>query len=66
MSGDLRYQADAVVVGAGLAGLVAACELADRGGLSWFWIRKARRTWAGRRSGRWAACSWWTHPSSGA
>ena len=28
---DQRYQADVVVVGAGLAGLVAACEAADRG-----------------------------------
>ena len=31
MGNDLHDQADAVVVGGGLAGLVAACELADRG-----------------------------------
>ena len=31
MTGEQRYQADALVVGGGLAGLVAACELADRG-----------------------------------
>ena len=31
MSGQRRMQADVVVVGAGLAGLVAACEVAARG-----------------------------------
>ncbi|MCV6978223.1 FAD-binding dehydrogenase [Mycobacterium bourgelatii] len=30
-SGDDGFTADAIIVGAGLAGLVAACELADRG-----------------------------------
>ena len=31
MTGDRRHEADVVVVGAGLAGLVATAELADAG-----------------------------------
>ena len=57
---------DAVVVGAGLAGLVAAHEL-TRAGKRWRWsTRRAPPTWAGRRSGRSAGCSSSTPRSSAA
>ena len=59
--------ADAIVVGGGLAGLVAACG-ADRGRQARDPARPgARRSrWAARPSGRSAACSSSTAPSSGA
>ena len=59
--------ADVIVVGGGLAGLVATCELIDAGKQG----DPARpgaasSRWAGRRSGRSAACCSSTRPSSGA
>ena len=42
---------DVIVVGAGLAGLAAAAELADAAGRYCCWTRSRSRTWAGRRSG---------------
>ena len=56
--------ADVVVVGAGLAGLVAAAE-APTPAAAWSWsTRRASSTWAARRSGAWAGCSSSTAPSS--
>ena len=52
--------APAIVVGAGLAGLVAAYELRARDAGSSSWTRRTATIWAVRRSGGWAGCSWWT------
>ena len=57
---------DVIVVGAGLAGLVAAHELTRRAGRSRCSTRRTPPTSAGRRSGRSAGCSWSTRRSSGA
>ena len=57
--------ADAIVVGAGLAGLVAAAELADAGRRVVLVEQERGPTSAGRRSGRSAGCSSSTRRSSG-
>jgi hypothetical protein len=57
--------ADVIVVGAGLAGLVATAELADAGKRVLLLARSRRATSAGRRSGPSAACSSSTLRSSG-
>ena len=66
-AGRETMDADVIVVGGGLAGLVATAELVDAGKQG----DPARpgaasSRWAARRSGRSAACSSSTRPSSGA
>ena len=56
--------ADVVVVGAGLAGLVATCSSPTRAGRWCCSTRRARRTSGARRGGASAACSSSTAPNS--
>ena len=58
-------ETDVVIIGAGLAGLVAACEAVARGKRVLVLDQDLRQSPGGRRFGRWAGCSWWTRPNSG-
>ncbi len=57
---------DIIIVGAGLAGLVAAAEAADRGRKVIVLDQEGAQILAARHSGHWAAFSWSTRLSSGA
>lgn len=57
-------QADAIIVGAGLAGLAAAAELGDRGKRVIVVDQEPRSGLGARRSGRLAGFSWSTPPNS--
>ena len=57
-------QADVVVIGAGLAGLAAACEAAEAGRRVIVLDQEPEQSLAGRRTGRWAASLWSTRVSS--
>jgi len=50
--GEGLMKFDAIVVGAGLAGLVATAEMADAGKKCCFWTRSRKTVWAARPGGR--------------
>ncbi len=60
----MAEQADVIVVGAGLAGLVAATEIADAGKRVIVVDHESEQSIGGQASGRSADCSWWTRRSS--
>ncbi|MEZ5127845.1 MAG: FAD-dependent oxidoreductase [Micropruina glycogenica] len=52
------------MIGAGLAGLAAACEAAEAGRRVIVLDQEPEQSLAGRRTGRWAASFWSTRVSS--
>jgi uncharacterized protein len=62
----MAYDADAIIVGAGLAGLVAAAELIEAGKRVIVLDQEPDSRWAVRHSGRSAGFFWSTRRSSGA
>ena len=60
----MAEDADVIVVGGGLAGLVAATEIADAGSASSSSTRKANKALADKPFGRSADCFWSTRPNN--
>ena len=60
----MEAKMDVIVVGAGLAGLVAATEAAEAGRQVFVVEQEGEQNLGGQAFGRWAGCSWSTRPNS--